>query len=96
MRSLQQNKLYHEYCGQLYSSKPVYVWDGRFIEYGLRNPMECRPSAFSYDSFRDIMKSLDFDYPRAENQLPLSSAKLSIEEMNSHIAFLEVLLMEGK
>jgi hypothetical protein len=96
MRSLQQNKLYHELCGQLYSSKPVYVWDGRFIEYGLRNPMVFRPSAFSYDSFRDLIKSLDFDYPRGENKLPISSAKLSTEDMNSHITFLEVLLMEGK
>jgi hypothetical protein len=96
MRSLQQNKLYHELCGQLYSSKPISIYDGRFTVYGLRNPMVFRPSAFSYDSFRDIMKSLDFDYPRAENELPISSAKLSTEDMNSHITFLEVLLMEGK
>jgi hypothetical protein len=96
MRSLQQNKLYHELCSQLYSSKPILVYDGRFMEYGLRNPMVFRPNGFSYDSFRDIMKSLDFEYPRGENELPISSAKLSTKDMNSHITFLEVLLMEGK
>jgi hypothetical protein len=96
MRSLQQNKLYHELCSQLYSSKPILVYDGRFTAYGLRNPMVFRPSAFSYDSFRDIMKSLDFDYPRGENELPISSAKLSTDSMTAHIMFLQILLIEGK
>lgn len=96
MRSLQQNKLYHELCSQLYTSKTIQIWDGRFEAYGLRNPMIFRPSAFSYDGFRDILKSLDFEYRRDEkNKLPISSAKLSVEDMNSHITFLEILLIEG-
>jgi len=96
MRSLQQNKLYHELCSQLYTSKPIQVWDGRFEAYGLRNPMIFRPSAFSYDGFRDIIKSLDFEYPRDDkNKFPISSAKLSTEEMNSHITFIKILLIES-
>jgi hypothetical protein len=42
------------------------------------------------------MKALDWEYHKDDQGQPLSSAKISIERMNSHIAFLEVLLMEIK
>ena len=93
-RSIQQNKLYHEYATQLYNSKEVSVYDGRFTGYGYPNPFRFRPSAFSYDTFRDLMKALDFEYDRDDQGRPLSSTKISVEVMNSHITFLEVLLSE--
>lgn len=93
-RSPQQNKLYHEYAGQLYNFKELSIWDGRFAELGYPNPFRLRPSAFSYDTFRDIMKMLDFEYCRDDYGRPLSSTKVSVEIMNKHITFLEVLLSE--
>ena len=93
-RSYQQNRLYHLYATQLYNSKEVSVWDGRFTEYGYPNPFRFRPSGFSYDTFRDLMKALDFEYDRDDQGRPLSSTKISVEVMNSHITFLEVLLSE--
>lgn len=93
-RSLQQNKLYHQYATQLYNLKQVSVWDGRFTEYGYPNPFRFRPNAFSYDTFRDLMKALDFEYDRDDQGRPLSSTKITVETMNSHITFLEVLLSE--
>lgn len=93
-RSLQQNKLYHEYATQLYNSKEVCVYDGRFTEYGYQNPFRFRPSAFSYNTFRDLMKALDLEYDRDDQGRPLSSTKITVETMNSHITFLEVLLSE--
>jgi hypothetical protein len=95
-RSNQANKLYHALCADLHNLKKLSIWDGRFTEYGLPNPVFMNPQAFRYDNFRDIMKSLDFEYPRAENQLPKSSALLNVQEFNSHITFLECLLMEIK
>lgn len=93
-RSQQQNRIYHSYCGQLYKTKEVRVYDGRFTEYGYPNPFRFRPSALSYDSFRDIMKALDFEYDRDNQGRPLSSTKVSVETMNKHIIFLECLLSE--
>ena len=93
-RSLNQNNLYHSYCTQLYNSKEVCVWDGRFSEHGYPNPFRLRPTAFKYDTFRDIMKMLDFEFERDDDGKPLSSAKVSVETMNKHILFLECLLSE--
>lgn len=92
-RSQQQNRIYHSYCGQLYKTKEVRVYDGRFTEYGYPNPFRFRPSALSYDSFRDIMKALDFDFKKDERGKPVSSSIISTEDMSSHIMFLEVLLI---
>lgn len=93
-RTTQQNKLYHELAGQLHKTKEVVVWDGRFNI----NPIKFPPALFSYDEFRVWMAELDLEYPRDEEGKPISSTKLSIEQMNEHIAFLEVLCaeLEGK
>jgi hypothetical protein len=95
-RSGNQNRLYHTYATQLYNSKVVTVYDGRFTEYGYPNPFKFRPSMLSYDSFRDIMKALDFEYDRDDKGRPISSTKVSVDVMNKHITFLEVLLSEIK
>lgn len=93
-RSNQQNSLYHSYATQLYNSKEVRVYDGRFAAHGYPNPFRLRTSAFSYDTFRDIMKMLDFEYDRDDDGKPLSSAKVSIGTMNKHLIFLQCLLDE--
>jgi hypothetical protein len=93
-RSGQQNKLYHSLCSDLKLHKTITVWDGRFNQYGYPNPFKINPRSFSYDTFRELMKALDWEYTKDDQGRPLSSAKISIERMNSHIAFLEVLLME--
>lgn len=95
-RTLNQNRLYQEYASQLHKLKEVSVWDGRYAEHNYPNPFRIRPSAFNYDTFRDIMKMLDFEYPKDEQGRPLSSTKVSVEILNKHITFLEVLLMETK
>jgi len=90
-RTTQQNKLYQELNTQLYRTKEVIVWDGRL---GKRNPVRFPPSVFSYDEFRSWMAELNLDFPRDEEGKPVSSTKLTIEEMNAHILFLEVLCSE--
>ena len=52
------------------------------------------PVVFSYDEFRQWIAELNLDYPRDNEGKPVSTTKLSIEEMNSHINFLEVLCAE--
>jgi len=91
-RSIQQNKLYHEYTGQLHKLKTLSVWDGRYQQNGYQNPFRLRPTAFSYDTFRDIMKALDMEYRRDSKGIPVSSTKLSVDEMSSHILFLQCLI----
>jgi hypothetical protein len=90
-RSNSQNRLYHELCGTLHKQKEITVWDGRL---GKRNPVRFHPSVFSYDEFRQWMAELNLDYRRDENGRPVSSTKLTVDEMNSHITFLEVLCSE--
>ena len=90
-RTTQQNKLYHELCHILYRQKRIVVYDGRF---GPRNPVIFSPVVFTYDEFRVWMAELNLDFKRDDQGKPISSTKLSIDEMNSHINFLEVLCAE--
>lgn len=90
-RTTPQNRLYHELCGKLYKQKQVTVWDGRF---GKRNPVTFPPSVFTYDEFRVWIAELNLDYRRDDKGRPVSSTQLSIEEIGSHIYFLEVLCSE--
>lgn len=94
IRSTQANRLYHELATQLYRSPCVKVWDGRFTALGYPNPVVIRLSAFSYDTARELLKALDLEFPRDSKQKVLSSAKLTTEEMNSHITFLQILTQE--
>ena len=90
-RTGQQNKLYHELNGQLHKESDITVWDGRF---GERNPIVVYPIMYHYDEFRERMAKLNLEYPRDEEGKPISSTKLDVEQMNSHIMFLEVLCSE--
>ena len=67
------------------------MYDGRFEH---RNPVVFNPVVFSYNEFRVWMAELDLEYPRDEEGKPISSTKLDMEQMNSHINFLEVLCAE--
>lgn len=93
-RSNPQNKLYHTYCGQLKAHSVIKIYDGRFTEIGISNPIVFRPSAFSYDSFRELMKACDISYEKDDLGRPLSSTKITVEQMTAHIMFLEALLAE--
>ena len=93
-RSPQQNKLYHTLCSDLQKFPVITIWDGRFELAGYTNPIRFRPRAFSYDSLRDLLKQCDLEYEKDVKGVALSSAKISVETMNSHIAFLEALLIE--
>ena len=94
LRSSQQNKLYHELVTQLWNTKELKVYDGRFELGGYHNPIQLRPCGFSYDSFRNLIKQLDLEYLKDDRGIAVSSTKLSKEEINKHILFLEVLLMD--
>ncbi len=94
-RSNPQNNLYHELCTQLKASDIIKIWDGRFEQFGYSNPFVFRARPFSYDTFRDLLKALDLEYPKDTRGVPLSSAKITSEDMTSHIHFLQALLIEG-
>jgi hypothetical protein len=89
-RTTQQNKLYHELCGTLHKQKEIAVWDGRFNI----NPIRFPPALFSYDEFRQWIAELNLEYPRDNEGKPISSTKLDVEQMNSHLTFLDVLCAE--
>ena len=96
IRSVQSNRLYHSLCSELKAFKTLYIWDGRFAKHGYPNPFQINPYPFCYDTFRDLIKAVDWNYPKDDQGRPLSSAKISVEQMNSHILFLEVLLIETR
>ena len=48
-----------------------------------------RPSALKKESTRNLLKYLDFDYPRNEALEPLSYTKLSNQDMTRHIQWIE-------
>ena len=90
-RTNPQNRLMHELCGRLYKQKQITVWDGRF---GERNPVRFPPALFTYTEFRVWIAELNLDYRRDEQGKPVSSTQLTIDELGSHINFLEVLCSE--
>lgn len=49
-----------------------------------------RPSAISKESMRELLKHLDFDYPRDDNGCPLSYTKLDSKQMMNHIMWIEM------
>jgi hypothetical protein len=96
LRSVNQNSLYHSLCSDLKAFNTLFIWDGRFASHGLPNPFRINPQPFSYDTFRELLKAVDWEYEKDSQGRPLSSAKISVEAMNRHITFLECLLMEIK
>ena len=93
-RTTSQNAKYHKLIGLLYTQREIKVWDGRFIQGGIENPYVVIPEKGSLQGFRDFMKVLDLEYPRDSEGKPLSSRKLSAEELGSHINFLDCLCAE--
>lgn len=51
-----------------------------------------RPFYLSPQTLKQVLKYLDYDYPRTKDGTPLSYKGLSVLEMLSHIAFIETLL----
>lgn len=51
-----------------------------------------RPFYLTLDTLKQLLKVLDFDYPRQKDAKPLSYKKLTTADMLGHIAFIETLL----
>lgn len=52
-------------------------------------PFKFRCSQLSKETIRNLLKHLDFNYPRNENSLPLSYTKLDSKQMSDHITWIE-------
>lgn len=52
-------------------------------------PFKFKPKAISKESLRNLLKHLDFDYPRDEKAMPLSYTKLDSKQMTRHIEWIE-------
>lgn len=48
-----------------------------------------RVSSISKESIRNLLKHLDFNYPRDEHQKPLSYTKLDSKQMSLHVEWIE-------
>jgi hypothetical protein len=48
-----------------------------------------RPKNITKESLRNLLKHLDFDYPRDDEMRPLSYTKLDSKQMSDHIAWIE-------
>ena len=93
-RNTAQNNLYHTLVSKLHNQSVIFIYDGRFEQLGYQNPFKIRPRAFNITDFRNLMKQCDLSYPKDNKGLAISSARLSKEQINSHIMFYEVLLSE--
>lgn len=52
-------------------------------------PFKFRCDSISKESIRNLLKHLDFNYPRNENGMPLSYTKLDSKQMSDHITWIE-------
>lgn len=52
-------------------------------------PFKFRCSQLSKETIRNLLKYLDFNYPRNENGVPLSYTKLDSKQMTRHIEWIE-------
>lgn len=49
-----------------------------------------RPAGITKESFRELLKHLDFNYPRDDKGVPISYTKLTTEQMSNHIRWIEL------
>lgn len=54
-----------------------------------------RPFYLSADTLKQLLKALDFDYPRQKDGTPLSYTQLSTADMLGHLAYIETLCAEN-
>ena len=54
-----------------------------------------RPFYLSADTLKQLLKVLDFDYPRQKDGTPLSYTQLSTADMLGHLAYIETLCAEN-
>ncbi|MBE3610523.1 hypothetical protein [Campylobacter californiensis] len=54
-----------------------------------------RPFYLTDETLKQLLKRLDFDYPREKNGEPLSYTKLRETDFLSHIAFLETIMAQN-
>ena len=52
-------------------------------------PFKFRCSQLSKETIRNLLKYLDFNYPRNENGVPLSYTKLDSKQMTDHVSWIE-------
>lgn len=52
-------------------------------------PFKFRCSQLSKETIRNLLKYLDFNYPRNENGVPLSYTKLDSKQMSDHVTWIE-------
>lgn len=52
-------------------------------------PFKFRVSSISKESIRNLLKHLDFNYPRDAEQKPLSYTKLDSKQMSLHVEWIE-------
>lgn len=56
------------------------------------NPVfKFRTASVSKESIRNLLKYLDYDYPRNDEGEPLSYTKLDSKQMSSHVAWIELI-----
>lgn len=54
-----------------------------------------RPFYLSAGTLKQLLKVLDFDYPREKDGAPLSYTQLSTADMLAHLAYIETLCAEN-
>ena len=52
-------------------------------------PFKFRVTSISKETIRNLLKHLDFNYPRDENAKPLSYTKLDSKQMSDHVNWIE-------
>ena len=54
-----------------------------------------RPFYLTQGTLKQLLKVLDFDYPREKDGKPFSYRKLTARDMLAHIAFIELVMAEN-
>ena len=52
-------------------------------------PFKFRCSQLSKETIRNLLKYLDFNYPRNDDSVPLSYTKLDSKQMSDHVTWIE-------
>lgn len=52
-------------------------------------PFKFRVTSISKETIRNLLKHLDFNYPRDEDGKPLSYTKLDSKQMSEHVTWIE-------
>lgn len=87
--SITPNRLSYQYTKFIFGVVLEHIRDKELVLQIDEPLFKFKPSGISKESLRNLLKHLDFNYPRDDKGIPVSYTKLTTADMFRHIEWIE-------